>query len=355
VSAIALLAIGCSDESTAPDPGAVEETNLEDPFGGFTSQDEQPAFGDADLAESVAAEVPYEDVMVDDPEIKRWREAHHDSVHVYAVTLLWGMLTEDPASTIRPDDPPDVPVTDWTGYVRVNRGGVLLRSVVAFEPEDRIIPRLHRRQIGWISHTTVSFDGIRILVYQHFFDGQSGETDSLTVVAGDHRWDFLVNDLAELDYEESVDAIGNKFALRSLQLVPTVCAHGFLGGSWAAPESSTGLGAFHGRWVSRDGSVAGFVRGHYGIDRAGRKVLFGKYVDLDGDFRGFLRGHWEEVGTESLPGHSDRDRHHGWFRGDWIDSNERLLGRLRGAWRSVPGEGAGFFEGSWTGVCLSKP
>ena len=344
---LAFLMVGCSDDSTDPVPPVSQEADLDDAFGGWTAQDEEPAFGDVELASSISAEVPYEDPLSEDEEIQRWQQTHQDSIHTYVVTLLWGMLSEDPSQTTRPDDESEVPVTDWSGHLFVNHGGL--------GDSGRTDHVVDRRRVGWISHTTGGYDGLRILIFQPFLDGESGEEDSLTVLAGDHRWDFLISDLAELDYEDAVGESGNKFALRSILVEPTVCAHGFLGGAWTVPAHRDSLGHFRGRWISRDGSVAGFLRGYCGFDSHGKKVFFGKYVALDGAFLGFLRGTWDEVGIDTVPGHSSRDRHHGWFRGDWVDGDELLMGRLRGSWRSIPGEDGGFFEGGWTGVCLGRP
>lgn len=352
----ALLVGGCSDESTEPNgTGPIEQTpDLDDPLGGFTAQDEDPAFGDSDLAGSAEAETPYEDAMANDPEITRLRSSHPDSVATYAVTILWGMLADDPSVRLPETDPTEHEPIDWSGQLQVNRGGVLLRSVVAFEANDEIVdPRPDRQTIQWISHTTISFDGIRVLVYQPLVDGQTVETDSLVIEAGAYRYEFLVNDLVDLDYVETVDDLGNKFSIRSVRIEPTVCAHGFLGGAWILPEDPTERGQFRGRWIGRSGRVAGFLRGHFGINSQGKKVFFGKYVDLDGRFKGILRGAWEDAGIDTEPGHSSQRGHYGWFRGDWIDEKELILGSLRGAWRAVPEGGNGFFEGAWKGVCLN--
>ncbi len=353
---IGLLATGCSEDSSRPDPnGTVTEVpDLDDPLGGYTAQDEQPAFGDPDLAESGAAEIPYQDEMEEDPDITGWSDARPDSVRAYVVTLLWGQLDADPASTDDPGDDPEIPVTDWSGSAELSRGGLLLRSVIAFEQGDYIVrPRTDRTRIDWVSYTTVSFDGLRLLVYQPLDEENTGEDDELTIQAGTHEWIFQVNDLAELEFEEAVDDLGNKFSIRAFYVEPTVCSRGFLGGAWVLPDSVVDQGNFRGRWVSVNGLLAGYLRGHYGINSEGRKVFFGKYIALDGTFLGFLRGGWDRVGIEEGSSISPRHRVHGWFRGDWLDAEEVVVGRLRGHWRSRQGTGGGVFEGVWSSGCCN--
>lgn len=351
LAVVGLVLTGCSDESTSPDSGdlLVDTPNIDDPLGGYTDRNEEPAFGEADLASSVAAEVAYEDPMAEDPEIKRMQAAHPDSINIYVATILWGMLDDDPSISVSPNEGVDVPVTDWTGRVEVNHGAILLRSVVAFEQGDHILPRHNHKRLGWVSHTTVSFDGVRIVVLQPKGGDQGERIDSLKVTAGDHQWTFLVDDLAELEYMETVDELGNKFSLRSHKTELTTNMHGFLGGAWVAPEEPEGRGTFRGRWVTRNGSVTGFLRGHFGTNSEGKKVFYGKYIDRQGNFRGILRGEWDEVGIDMSMGESPIERHHGWFRGEWVDSSGRMLGRLRGHWHSYPGEDRGFFEGGWSG------
>ncbi len=350
----AVLAMGgCSNDSTKPDNHNTQgdTPSLEGALGGLTAGNESPAFGDPGLASSVAAEAPANDAMCDDPMIVRW--ASGDSARTYALTLTWGILASDPAIEGSADSGGAV-VTDWSGHLSVNRGGVVVRSTIAFEFGDHVIrPRTDRRRVDWISHTSTSFDGLRILIHQPMREGETGDQDSLTVVAGTHTWVFLVNDLAAIDRTDDVDDLGNKFSIQGFIVgdEPGPCARGFLGGVWNAPADPESLGTFQGRWVSRFGQVSGFVRGHYGINDQGHRVLFGKYVDEAGTFQGFLRGTWEQAGHEGGPHHGMMMRSFGMFHADLLDADQRTIGDVRGHWRSTPGGGDGFFEGKWAKEC----
>ena len=345
-----LLLGGCGHDASRPgsdNPPENENPNLEDPTGGLTSSDELPAFGDEVLAGSGDIEAAIEDEISNDPVMIGWSRS--DSVHAYVVTLLWGQLDSDPS--IRPEDGPSQDAIDWSGSMSVNAGGIRVASTIAFERGDYLVgPRMDRERLMWVSHTTTSFDGLRVYVLQPFNNGGAGETDSLVIDLGAHKYVYLMNDLQDLDFTETTDDLGNQVRIRSFLAQPEVCGRGFVGGAWILPAKPDSLGSFHGRWVSADGSVAGYMRGHLGVNEAGRRVFFGKYIDLDGNFLGFLRGTWDNFGADS-PAHGNRIRNHGRFNGDLLDADRNRIGAIRGGWRSFVGVEEGFYEGVWSRGC----
>lgn len=350
--AAALVVLGCGKDSVKPadNPPQSESLTLEGDLGGLTATGELPAFGDPALAASATAEALVADGMADDPQITRW--AAGDSARTYAVTLLWGILASDPALGSSNEDSGSVTPVDWSGHLVVNHGGVVIRSTIAFERGDRIVhPRNDRTRVDWISHTAGGFDGLRLLIHQPMPAGETGEQDSLTIVAGTYTGRFLVNDLIDLERTEDIDGVGNKFTIRSFLIEPGQCARGFMGGIWATPVDPDSMGTFRGRWVSRDGEVTGFVRGHYGTNDRGRKVLFGKAVDGAGSFQGFLRGTWVVAGRETTPDPGGRARAVGSFDAEILDADQQPIGRTRGHWRSTPGRGDGVFDGAWSKGC----
>jgi hypothetical protein len=52
-------------------------------------------------------------------------------------------------------------------------------------------------------------------------------------------------------------------------------------------------GSFAGAWYSLNGGILGFMRGGYGVDANGERIFIGKIIDRRGHFSGFLRGGWE--------------------------------------------------------------
>lgn len=350
--AAALIIVGCGKDSTKPkdvSPGTGNPV-LEGDLGGLTANGESPAFGDPALAASVAAEALVADGMANDPQITRW--AAGDSARTYAVTVLWGILASDPALGSSNPDSGSGPATDWSGHLEVNRGGVVVRSTIAFERGDHVVrARADRARVDWASHTTLDFDGLRLLIHQPMPAGEAGELDSLTIVAGAHTWRFLVNDLADLERTEDVDALGNKISLQSFLIEPGPCTRGFMGGAWSAPTDPDSMGTFRGRWVSRTGEVTGFVRGHYGINDRGLPVLFGKWVDTSGNFQGFLRGTWVESGRDGGPHLGQMTRRFGSFGAEILNADQWPIGSVRGRWRSTPGGPDGVFDGMWSKGC----
>lgn len=344
-----LLVGGCGKEATAPDgtgPPTDQNPDLNAEYGGLSATSEEPAFGDAALAASAGIETPVPDAYEQDLQTLTRESA--DLVRTYAVTLLWGMLESDPSSTPPDDSLSDGDPVDWSGNLTVNRGGVVLRSTIAFEPEDYVLgPRIDRTTIEWVSHTTTSFDGLRIVVIQPLPAGEDGGLDSLTIVAGTHSWTFLVNNLVDLDFTEAIDEAGNKFSIQAVLIAPAIYSSGFTGGAWRAPESPDSMGTFKGRWVSRDGRVAGYMRGHYGVNHAGRRVLFGKVIDESGSFRALIRGTWDRVGTDHRPGNLHRPEV-GWFRAELLNEDRKPIGGLHGRWRTTPGSGDGLYWGTWS-------
>ncbi len=340
------LAAGCGDEdrSTNPDPPPIgERPNLSDPTGGLAYSDEEPAFGDAMLEESAAAEVVEDDPAFDDPmvtEIEAGREPHG---RIFALTLLWGKLerpTREGSARERDGDQ-----YDWSGSLRLSRGTLVLRSTVSFErPSDHIVrPRENNRELAWVSHTADGFDGLRVALYHR---AQGFENDSLTIDLGLYRAVFSLGDLVRLDSLVTVDEAGNKVHLIAYRTEPGGERAGFLRGRWSPIAEGDSLGDFRGVWVSERGGANGFVRGHYGTNRDGEKVFFGKYIGQNGAIRGLLRGSWDVRESEMGAAHGE----YGWFRGVWLGRNREELGQLRGRW-GVLRDSLGFFEGRWCRGC----
>jgi hypothetical protein len=336
-----VLAAGCSrnDRSTAPSPPPQQQADLNDPNGGFTATNEQPAFGDAGLLASTAQEQTFDDAMAQDPAVRGI--VNTPGVTCYAVTILWGMLGEN-QSVIREDGDQ----YDWSGTLRSNNGALVLVSTVSFESEDHmILPRPDKRTLAWVSHTGTGFDGVRLLVYQP--DPAGGDQDSLTLSTALYTTTITFSRLDSLAEVVPVDSVGNMVSIRGLAVSPTSSTRGFLRGSWQKLDGGPLAGQFLGVWVSDRGHVSGFLRGEYGTNDEGRKVLFGKFVDLSGAFRGILRGTWQVSGNEA----SARRAETGNFQGKLTGEQGEELGSCSGHW-DVPKSGIGFFEGRWCQGCV---
>ncbi|MBD3235965.1 MAG: hypothetical protein GF330_04630 [Candidatus Eisenbacteria bacterium] len=356
-AALLIVLAGCSEDGTgtpnAYDSGS-QTIDLNDPYGGFLPTDEDPAFGDATLAERAGDEERvadgYAGLTVEQMEqVSSYEE--DPRTEWYSFTAVWGNLSADRNSGTPEDPPQQQEEVVWDGSLELTRGGIKLLSIILFEREhgDRLLPRAVPERIEWASRTYGHYDGLRVLLAIPPDTARVEDPVELTLHAGDYERVFT---LAELDslHEEIEVGENATISLRAFQADPEVDVRGFLGGAWGkAVEDS--VGHFRGRWIAaRDGRLMGWLRGHYGVDEAGEQVFFGKYIDWSGRFRGLLRGHYELMssGEPGSPGY----REYGEFWGEWIGRQGQALGRLNGTW-SRRGNGRGRFHGMWRGNVLT--
>ncbi len=309
--------------------------DLDDPYGGFNLADEDPAFGDQTLMSdfSGAEETPYDDPMEADPEV---RDMDNSPAGRLFIRITWGNLERD--STINF-------ATDWSGSLTVDRGAILLKRIIRFEPMDHVLPRTRRDLLEWVSHTGPAFDGVMVRVVpmpSHMGRPVLDDTTRvLTFSTHPLTVSFTLGELRDIHKVIPVDDAGNAVAFDAVYIVPGECPHGFLGGIWKDDPDTVG-GVFMGKWISYDGSMMGHVRGFYGINSNGEHVFFGKYIDSSGRFMGILRGHYGRF----------YDGGPGFFAGIWLDRRLRIRGELKGIWMTSDRvDGGGFFAGGWRKYC----
>jgi hypothetical protein len=315
-SASCLVSCASRDDEAALIASDIEEVN-----GALTMDDEDPAFAEAAVYEALEAEDPEAaatDPMEADPEVSDMVAA--PDVVAYAVTVAWGQFPFNPDAEL---------VRDWSGAFAVNRGAILVRSVLRFEDAtDRLLPREDRRIVAFASKTLPHHDGMRLLVLD------PDPTNAEPLVLGYQGLDgttarIALADLAMEGVQIEVDDAGNRIVAVASRRGLDVCNHGFLQGQWRTVEE--GRGRLRGRVVDADGVLLGHVRGVFGVRESGEQVFFGKYIDLDGAFRGIFAGGY-------------RDGH---FMGRWL-SRTGEHGRLGGEYREAsPDRPAGRFLGRW--------
>ncbi len=350
---------GCSDNPTTTQQVGVddyEQMDLDAPDGGLTATDEQPAFGEEYLlqADLEDADAESDDPLQADAEVQQYEQMVDDPAadpddpsrpRITALRLTWGQLD---GSIEDIDEPFDV--LDWSGMLRVDRGILVVRRVILFErPRDHLVfPRIDRRTVAWVSHTGPHYDGLLVEVIEPpVADQDSNAVDMPNMIhftTPQLTLDIPVAELDGLDRLVEVDDQGNGVQLLGHRLgAEDLCPKGFLAGLWrSAPTDSVPEGGFFmGRWVDIWGHLRGYLRGRYGIDSSGERVLFGKYIDPRGHFRGLIRGTYvpgPEVG-------------HGTFRGEWINAAATVEGVLGGEYVALPDRPAGFFSGRWATLC----
>ncbi len=333
----AIALAGCLGDSN---PASTSATNndpigsidTESANGGYSETDEAPAFDDeAILKAEVIAEEPLANGVVGDALLEA-----NPGYEVHFVRIAWGQLDGDSTSTSP---------TDWTGSVSVDRGAVKLVHTVFFErPWDHIVlPRTERKSLEFVSHTTVHFDGLLLRIYSPLNDS-SGTSNTVTFATGPFSHTYELSELDSLSEVFDVDAIGNQVAFRGGMRPPPSCATGYMAGYWMMNRDAT-RGRFGGAWIEQDGRPRGHLRGHFGVNDAGERVLFGKFISASGEFRGTIRGTYEPNGDGT-----------GTYSGVWMRRGGGIEGRFSGKYE-IGGEGRrvhGFFEGGWSAACFQR-
>lgn len=355
----ALLMAGCSSEEKNPvnttgDPTPEDQTvNLDDPYGGFLVVDENPAFGDENLAELEAGEAQvadgYEGLSEDDRAVAEGIESN--SRRWYSLTVVWGHLgrTAEVNGTPQEEDP-----ITWNGSMVLQDGSIRVLSLLSFEPsEDQIItPRPSPGELNWTSITHGGVDGLRVLLMIPT-DENSGQPLASELVfnaepVGEIR--FTIDELEDLDEVIDVANSEEQISFTSRRADPAASVRGFCGGYWGWKQGED-VGIFRGRWIAMNGETTGYMRGHYGLNSSEEPVFYGKYIDKQGNFRGFLRGTYEiirEQGGFETPEFAEV----GAFEGEWVDGAGNALGSLRGHWSRRGQTDMGRFYGEWRGLSL---
>lgn len=350
-----VIAAGCSDDGTSSTTPVVQsDPDVDEPLGGYDAQDEEPAFGDSELAESVESETEFEDSVRDLPVVA---DLIADStVRAFAVTVTWGVLRA-PAD-VPSNDLPDAPVVDWSGRIAITRGALVLNRVLDFEAGDLIsLPRENPQTLEWRSETGVDFDGLRMVVY---LPGRGPiHDDVMEIETPLFSARFDARQLLDLDVAETFDEVSQQIRVQAFALDRMPSHLGFANGEWT-PADADGQGTFSGRWIDSSGAITGFVHGVYGV-RDGERLLFGKLIDRGGAFLGFVSGEWQTIG---FGGGQIGDESTGIFdaeilrpRGDSLDVLFRV-GRFQGRWRlgrldagTPESKSTGTFDGRWCLEC----
>ncbi|MBL0219952.1 MAG: hypothetical protein IPQ07_39560 [Myxococcales bacterium] len=310
--------VGCVADSSTQGVDEIASA-LEQDNGGLDTTDEAPMFAaeTAFDAAQIETDTVEADPMAADPTIVEMARPG-SAVEARDLIVMWGRFPADRATTTG---------RDWSGELRLSRGGMLLRHKIAFEQAtDRVMPRTSRDAISFVSVTRPAADGLALTV----FDPQPGTVNALTLTYTPVSGAAHAVDLAQLANGPIViDAgDGNKILIAGHRRNDD-CAHGFIRGRWHAlsPNASAYLGVV----ANSDGDAVGHIRGIAGTRRNGEPVMFGKFINREGQFMGLVKGTYED----------------GKFVARWLD-RQGDHGQLHGVYFPGPNERAGGFLGRWS-------
>jgi hypothetical protein len=330
LSALFILFGGCSKDNPVV-PATSDALNLTAQFGGYTATDEPVAFGDPEIQSIMAQDPPCEDSLFVGGEADSL--CRMSGVTVYALAIRWGMLKLDSTVT---------QTTDWSGSLTLTHGFIhVVRTIQFEEGQDHIVdPRPNRQALEWVSFTSKSFDGLMLAIIVPTTPPDSDwSNNQLSFQTGPYSRTFTLSELDHFNEIIDVGTEGNQVAFNAINLTADSCGAGQLEGRWVLNPSREN-GHFLGKWMTDDGLVLGYLRGHFGARSDSGKVFFGKYIGLEGLFRGLIRGTW---------GFDPNDSTKGWFDGIWAGRAGTALGQLQGQWGSAPPDSTAAISGDYDG------
>ncbi len=265
------------------------------------------------------------DMVVNDPEMQVGNSdvetpPPYDNYDVYAVTILWGSLT----NTATPGGTP----VDWSGTLSVN--GVVTIDVlhtISFENnQDVLIPTNNPAVAAWTSFAANDFDGLNCLIYV--------DKDIVYITAPELTFDtapfdisYQLEELADLSEFHLVNNI-HGFAISARKIYSSSCPSGLIVGEWVRDDVGGASGWFGGQWLNPDGSVFGGVAGTFTTDNNGLRTFEG--VVSEGmltvvTYRVFGTWYYDDPTMCPLCGSG-----HGYFCGFYTDQNSQLKGLIKG-------------------------
>ncbi len=324
VAVLTMLIIGGCSKNSPTDPDNTEVGELDKAYGGYTTADEPPAFGDPDIAEEFGEDEDVDDPVTDNPNFMNL--VNSDSVNAYFIHITWGLLEFDSTAS---------EVVNWDGSASVNKGVLGIMRTIRFERGDRILlPRPDLATLEWTSNTIMHLDGISLVILDDDSTDIEGE---FTISTPLYNRTFSFSELDSLELVETVSPSGHQVSVVAHNKKVIPFGGGFLQGRWI--KTGENRGKFHGKWINHLGTHAGHLQGIWGINNQGIKVFHGKYIHFNGEFGGLISGLW---------GFAENDENIGWLRGRWVNRSLTKIGEIRGHWKTHPdNDRHGFFHGNW--------
>ena len=317
---LAATTVACVDDSSSTTPTSGEVASaIEQDNGGLDTTDEAPMFAAETQfdAAGIEADAAATDPMAADPTMIDMARPSA-AIEARDLVVMWGKF---------PVDRTEVDRRDWSGELRLSRGGMLLRRTIAFEQKtDRVLPRTSRDAISFVSVTRPANDGLALSV----FDPAPSTANPLTLTYTPTTGTATAIDLSQLATGPIVIDMGdgNKLVVAGHRRNDS-CAHGFLRGRWHALSAHASV--YLGVVADSDGNPVGHIRGIAGQRKNGDAVMFGKFINREGHFMGLVKGTYDN----------------GKFEARWLD-RAGDHGQLHGIYFPGPNDRAGGFLGRWS-------
>jgi len=274
---------------------------------------------------------------------------------VYAIRLTWGHFAFGQGVNSAQDEVAvsditrDRLLTDWSGSVHVDRGGLVVKKTIAFEKEqDYIVDRTDRKTVAFVSKTSHHFDGLA-LKYRvcrpdvtilptdpnTMVDTRATSTDMIATAPAlmpilmfespnvPFKAGYSLEELASLNETIAVGD-GNHFRIQSHLIrrvddEPRYCKGLMHGRGHGFPDREGGV--FKGIAVTGgDHLRVGHVVGTYGV-HDGQPVFVGKFISHKGGFIGILKGTYGE----------------GKLKGEIFNKDRKVIGSLAGRYGTKEG------------------
>jgi len=322
VASLGCQATDAADELELGEDVSSVESALERDNGGFDFDDEAAMFGVASAFDGaeLPLEADVEDATESEPAVEEM--LNRPDALLFHTRILWGQF---------PFNGDIESPTKWSGQFSVNRGAIVVRHTIAFDPiTDHLLPRADRKVVNFTSATGPHLDGLALTIIDPTPEAPEPLVISYSTPSAGQVLEVAVADIVGEPQELLVDELGNRIVALAVPEARDLCAHGFVMGRWhkLAEDRGVMLGLVRGP----RGGLLGHMRGIYGVRQDGSQVFFGKYIGPAGEFRGIYAGTYGE----------------GAFHGRWLVRSGDV-GGLAGRYdETIPGPRmGGFFAGRW--------
>ncbi|MBK7092794.1 MAG: hypothetical protein IPH59_13910 [bacterium] len=247
-------------------------------------------------------------------------EPPYANYDVYAVTLLWGSLTNT--------TPTPGPTLDWSGTAGINGVATIdVTHTIDFEPgQDSIILYDVPSTVAWASSTNNDFDGINMLIYVDR-DIAYITAPVFTLATAQITKTYYIEELANLNAFYLVSNTAS-LAIHARRIYSTSCPTGILSGEWIKSDNSGQTGTFHTDWWEQNSEPYGQLAGNFWTEPDGERIFEGWVSEgLTARVVYHVYGTWYYDDPTMCPLCGSR---RGQFIGFYSDMNNKLLGMVKG-------------------------